>query len=73
MDAVARIKAISAIRDVLELSLDEARSMVTPNISVLTGTRAQALKFAEQLVERGVDADAVSVHRARLQDEPDNR
>ena len=32
-------------------------------ICLAAGTHAQALKFAEQLVERGVDADAVSVHQ----------
>lgn len=58
-----RIKAISAIKNLLGLSLDEARKRIRPNEPVFRGSHAEALRFAAHLVERGVKNAGVSVQR----------
>jgi len=60
----ARLKAISAVRELLALSLDDARARVTPGSPVIRGTHAEAASFANELAKRGVDPRGLSLVQA---------
>jgi hypothetical protein len=61
-----RIRLISAVRDLLGLSLDQARGRVGLDGALFRGTRAEAQHFAFQLLERGVDPLTIVVRLASV-------